>query len=336
MYLDMITITYTTHSLSADAVLSFANQATVVSEVMHTVGEFLLHWTRTPSSYDVLVSTTITTEWAARHRPVISKNGVHTLYTGFHITQPSGSCVICPGCNGVENRHWKVFGSGIKVKCFRCQSECFIPRVVCDAQDILERKGVCKTTFPQVRFNADWKFNGPVPESHRQAATKANRSLLVSPSAMRHIIPPSTSPCIFPPPPTMEQLLQFPPPDGHPAPGPDNNFAERPEVMDVDSPSSVVITSPPPSHSPSPSPTHVQVESVLKIHLPHRAKIRTPLHPTTTSTSQQTQQDQLLVAPLPIKRTCSAPEPEINVPTSLADITPLNISTDSKKRRKRH
>ena len=48
-YQFIVCIAYTTPSLLVDTILSFANQMTLVSEIMTVLTQFLLLWTRTPS-----------------------------------------------------------------------------------------------------------------------------------------------------------------------------------------------------------------------------------------------------------------------------------------------
>ena len=322
-------------SISADAILSFANQTTVVSEVMHTLAQFLLLWTRTPSNYDVLISRTMDKEWAACHLPVLSQGGKHTLYTGYHVTQPDGKLVYCPGCGGVENRVWDNYPNVVKLRCRRCKSECFIPKVLGDEDDLLGSKGLRKLNFPQAKYNATWSFQGSKP-SPRTPVVAGTKTKLLAPSAQRTTIPPSASPSTLPPPPSVQHLLQLSYSNSDSANMPSNNSTETPEAMDVDSPPSTTAPSPLSSLSPSPSPASTKA---LKIHLPRLKKVHvTPPLPS-NPTSQHAQQAQSWLAPPQMKRSRSAPEPKPEprtIPTSLADITPLEISTDSKKRRKKH
>ena len=195
-------------SLSADAVLSFANQTTLVSMVMTHLTEFLVLWTQTPSDYERLISRTFPSDWAASRLPVLSRKGTHVLYTGYQVTQPNGGTLVCPGCEGVwENRGWKVHDKRVRVFCRLCDSTCDIDKVVSDTKDMLEQQGLVKVEFPPERINANWAFPGLRPQPQVPATFGGVKYKKQAPSASCTDIPPSTSPSVLPPAPSMESLL---------------------------------------------------------------------------------------------------------------------------------
>ena len=81
----------------ADAILSFAQDSTVVGDISTDVVKFALNWTTTRSDYDHLIARTFKDEWVEVHRPVISRGAEdHTLYTRHSYLLPDGVPLSCP------------------------------------------------------------------------------------------------------------------------------------------------------------------------------------------------------------------------------------------------
>ena len=287
---------------------------------MTVLTQFLLLWTRTPSDYDVLISRTMTEQWAACHLPVLTQNDQHTLYTGYHITQPDGQLVICPGCNGVENRKWVVRKEDVRVQCRLCDSECIVPKVVRDPTGLLGHYGLLKLRFPQEPMKVTWAFRNSQQQVQKEQMSNPPRQQLQAPSSMRALIPPSASRPTLPPPPSGEVLLRLPQ-EG-------DKITEEHDPMDVD-PIPSTVTTPLSSLSPPPSPTPPDIPTLAALHASHPS----PLDQATSGTKHS----RLSAPPAQTQRSHSAPVAEGDrAPTSLADLPAIMVSTKSNKRRKRN
>lgn len=160
-----------TFSHCADAVLSFANKTTVVGDIANTLSEFATAWTTTLSEYDTLFATTVRHDWARRHRPVLSRgNGLHYLYTGFHVTEPHGKLVRCHQMCGVEARSFTIKDKVVVIRCKRCRSTCTIDRVKPD-RSTLGTQSIVKVAYPPDQVRVLWKFDDP----RRQTTTSEGR-----------------------------------------------------------------------------------------------------------------------------------------------------------------
>ena len=205
---------------------------------MTTVTEFTLAWVQTASNYDYLIARTVRSDWAAAHLPVISRRGVHHLYTAYSFTEPAGEIIKCPYDCGVENRGWDV-GKSIKIVCRRCKGSCSFPKVNLDTWTFLGNRGLIKVKFPQLQRTIDWTFPANAPKVKVRVIPRS----VVNPRV--------TLPRVILPPPThLDDFLRF-----H-----DLAMAATP---------SVVIT-PPLSQAPSPSPSDssLHLEPPLKIVIP--------------------------------------------------------------------
>ena len=287
--------------------------------------QFLILWTRTPSDYDTLVARSMTYRWASAHLPVLSQKGEHTLYTGYHITQPRGELVVCPGCEGVENRRWEIRKREVTIRCKRCRSECVVDKVSQNRHtgNVLDHEMLVKVSFPQPRMKTTWTFRGgKIPDPKPVVATAPSRPLL-APSASAHIIPPPPS-----------EEVSLPPPELV------DDSAGRFEAMEVDPAPSTIATLPlslAPSPSPSPAPANLR----LTITVPPRAALNVSQPSSSSSTTRSTRRSRRILgqapaAPSPIERSHLAPEAGASTELkSPADFRPFYESFLPNKRRKR-
>jgi hypothetical protein len=197
-----------TPSHCADAILSLANKTTVVGDVATTLSDFVTLWVTTTSDYDMLIARTMSDDWAREHRPVLSRKGVHTLYTGFTITEPNGGLVRChQGC-GNENRSHHVVRNTVVVSCRGCNSSCIIEKVGIDSSTTLGGRSLVKTRYPPTLVPAQWRLDDPSTQAKRstirQAPTPAVSTLPSGPT------PPSMPRLLVPPPPTLSHSASLP------------------------------------------------------------------------------------------------------------------------------
>lgn len=152
-------------SLGAEAILSLANQITLVGDVCTPLAEFVTAWVTTPSDYDTLFAVTVPDAWARVHRPVLSTGSmVHHLYTGYSVLEPRGEVVRChTGC-GLENRSYNVDRSKVVVKCRECRSHTSYKHVPSGGSTTLAKKNLIKTVYPQQAARVNWKHPAsPLP-----------------------------------------------------------------------------------------------------------------------------------------------------------------------------
>ncbi|KAF9790817.1 hypothetical protein BJ322DRAFT_1017455 [Thelephora terrestris] len=138
----------------ADAVLSFATNTTITSEVASVLLPLISDWVQTSSDYDVLIAKSVQAGWAHRNHPVLSRRGHdpsrytkftsteephvdmasgkddHILYTRFDLGQPGGRIVRCfRGCEkGIGAKPGK---NTVRIKCegsFRSSTETTLGR----------------------------------------------------------------------------------------------------------------------------------------------------------------------------------------------------------------
>jgi hypothetical protein len=131
---------------------------------MTTLTEFTIAWVQTPSDYDFLIARTVRDDWAAMNLPVISRRGVHHLYTGYHVTEPNGAVLICPYDCGIENRNWdSTKKKQIIVKCRRCKGSCSFRRVELDSKALLGSRRIIKVDFPPPQITIIWTYPPDAP-----------------------------------------------------------------------------------------------------------------------------------------------------------------------------
>ena len=288
---------------------------------MFKVGQFAVEWAQTHSDYDNLVARAFDPKWASKHRPVISRNRVHTLYTGYLVTQPDGMLIICPYDCGVENLLHTVKGHIARLRCLACNSTCNILRVPEDRSTVLGRQEIVKVEFPQPVAAAPWLT--------ATARARLGNTHLPPPQPLqpvRHRPAPSTQTMGPPPPPPIAPVVAT-----LPAPPPTQEQSGRPAKRRKAAKTPDVVATPPPSPSPSParsiSPALAPQEKPRPtIKIPPPGSKRRP-HPSHQSPAP------------PIMRSQSAPEQQDR--DIVMDILPLNkfptvyLTTDPKKIRKR-
>lgn len=153
--------------MSADAVLSFANLGTVVSEVSPVVVKFASKWIQTPSGLNVIAPLSFDATWARRHRPVLSiGQETHWLYTGYHVTEPHGKLVRCHQNCGVENQRYTARKKLVNVTCSNCQSRSTFEKVASGSRGLHSSLNLLCVPFPQERLRCQWFFpSEPVPQN---------------------------------------------------------------------------------------------------------------------------------------------------------------------------
>lgn len=172
-----IPLTHLHISHCADAVLSFANKATVVSEVSATLLNFVAYWVQTQSDYDTLISKTMDKDWAENHKPVLSRRhhdpkryttfftgnqpvpiepppvqDDHILYTKFSLGNPMGRYIDCPTGRCKQKLGNKQTKLGVRISCPVCLLRCTIPSFKTDRSDILCGKALVAVHFPIKRY----------------------------------------------------------------------------------------------------------------------------------------------------------------------------------------
>jgi hypothetical protein len=190
----------------AEAILSFANKTTVVSQIMAKLLDFAVHWTQTASDYDVLVAKTMTAEWAQMHLPVLSQGGRHHLYTSYSNIEPEGNPVIChrSACS-VENRVWEMLKPGkCRIWCLECRSSALVKKIVeLDTSTLLGCRKFLKVGYPLESAKVQWRYNNVQTHLDAPIPTPRNTSgvgLAPSNNSFGFPLPASVDPS--PPPPT--------------------------------------------------------------------------------------------------------------------------------------
>ena len=159
-----------------DAILSFAQKATVPGQMTSALINFALSWVSTHSDYDVLAATAFESEWAAKHRPVISTGTkTHWLYAGHNYLEPHGLPVVCPVGHERMYLRRQVHKKHVDIKCVRqgCGATGEFKRFDTDKATVLGRKGLVKVAFePKNRFqHVKWDQNSENEEQDNAAAT---------------------------------------------------------------------------------------------------------------------------------------------------------------------
>ena len=197
----------------ADAIVSLVNKTMVVVDVSCPLAAFVTAWVTTPSGFDALFAAEMRDDWARRHRPVLSmREGGHVLYTGYHITEPSGRLVHCHWQCGIENRTHNTTGhrgNQVKITCKKCQSYCMIDKVTLDSSTPLGGRCLVKVAYPQEQVATTWVFEGP----KTKAPTPAMKGLpiltlaLTSPALTLALTSPALTPALTPPTPLVSPAL---------------------------------------------------------------------------------------------------------------------------------
>jgi hypothetical protein len=150
-------IVYASHC--ADAVLSFANNLTLVGDIASALTDFSTRWVQTPSDYDFLVAGTMSADWCLKHQPVLSRNGQgHFLYSKFNIGRPGGMLVMCHLRCGklVKSRD---IGKVVQYTCTKCDSRCTTERILTDQETTLGRCALVKAEYPLRLYPAEWRLS---------------------------------------------------------------------------------------------------------------------------------------------------------------------------------
>jgi hypothetical protein len=146
--------------------LSMANNSTVVGRVAPTLADFASLWARSPSGYDFLIASTMKAEWAAVHKPVISREGVYTLYTQFKVSEPDGKLVLCHRmCKASISS--KSRPNVVRFICSACGSRCSTPKFTSNRETLLGHRQLRKTTFPQEQYPTEWELPKKVDDGQQ-------------------------------------------------------------------------------------------------------------------------------------------------------------------------
>lgn len=124
------------------------------------------------AGYDLLFARVVRSDWALRHRPVLSTGrDNHTLYTGVTHTEPDGLIAPCHQQCGVENQESEVIGNKVVITCNGCRSSTRFDRAKQKTSSVLDKFFLLKTKYPQGVAPIEWKL--PNPTAPRRSATKA-------------------------------------------------------------------------------------------------------------------------------------------------------------------
>ena len=169
--------------LDVDAILSFANEFTVIGDISADVAKFILAWTTSRSDYDALVATSFNADFATQHRPVISRaSGLHILYTGHSLVEPRGHLISCPRKeNGRPHdrrhllpRHNKKMKVVITCKYKGCGATCEVSSWDVDKSSPLGLKGFVSVPFPPEEVIVQWSL--PNLNKSKDAQKGSNKS----------------------------------------------------------------------------------------------------------------------------------------------------------------
>ena len=139
--------------------ISFDASATVVSEIVSPLSDFIAAWVRTPSDFDVLYASVFRDIWGRKHRMVVSTGrDAHMLYTGFTITEPDGKLVRCHNRCGNQDRSHHVAGNHVIFVCRKCRSECRIGLTAADTSTVLGGRKLVKVPYPQEQAATEWRY----------------------------------------------------------------------------------------------------------------------------------------------------------------------------------
>ena len=177
-----------TPSHCADAVVSLANNTTIVGKVATVLADFTARWVQSPSDYNFLVASTINKKWALQHRPVISRKGHgHILYTKYLYEQPHGQLIFCPS-QCLAKIHAKTTKNGFRLICEKCNTRVTIPKHQPDWQSILGWQTLIKIAFPQEIQPVTWGLpETPKPD---QAPTAVLFSANCTPTTSTRLVVP--------------------------------------------------------------------------------------------------------------------------------------------------
>lgn len=216
----------------ADAVLSFATNTTITSEVAPVLLPLISDWVQTSSDYDVLIAKSVQAGWAHRNHPVLSRRGHdpsrytkftsteephvmasgkddHILYTRFDLGQPGGRIVRCfRGCEkGIGAKPGK---NTVRIKCDGCKYRTTIPAFRSSTETTLGRFSLVAVAYPQELYpTPHWN---PTNTENDQAGPSM---LTPAPPPATPTPPPERSTCtsqepVPPPSPPLQSTLRPP------------------------------------------------------------------------------------------------------------------------------
>jgi hypothetical protein len=167
-----------------DAVLSLANNNTMVGEVSSSIVDFAAYWVETRSNYHTLFAKTTASAWCREHLPVLSRHDRdptrltsftcvaskptpipstdpsiddHILYTKYEWAQPHGTLVVCH-LNCRQLIHGKPSREKVRVICQGCKSRCSVDWWKNDNPvTVLSKSNLVAVPYPQAQYPAEWK-----------------------------------------------------------------------------------------------------------------------------------------------------------------------------------
>ena len=174
--------------IDVDAILSFAQKATVVGEMALDIKKFAVSWACTYSDYDVLIANSFNAAWAWQHRPVLSRGLTsHWLYSGHNYLEPEGLPVACYMQHPRMYLQKNVQKDTVSFKCLynQCGVVGEIDRFETSRATLLGRTQIVKVAFdPKSRFpRIRWTGQPLVPrvaESDPTPLPVVNASLIKS------------------------------------------------------------------------------------------------------------------------------------------------------------
>ncbi|KAF9642917.1 hypothetical protein BDM02DRAFT_3132771 [Thelephora ganbajun] len=188
----------------ADAVLSLANNTTVVSKVSARLLDLVAYWVQTLSDYNVLMAKAMTCDWAKEHMPVLSRQGndptCHTTYTSGN---PPAPVPITPAPSQDDHILYTKFSLGQpKGMTVLCHLRCTIAKFSTDMATPLGRQVLVAVKYPLEQFPTQWELPKPGP-FNVTTATVATHEATTPPA----ILPPRHRLAAHPPPPDMMAWL---------------------------------------------------------------------------------------------------------------------------------
>jgi len=161
-----------------EAVLSFANEITLVADVAAPLLDFALMWVQSNSSLDFIISQSFPPSWCSLHRPVLSlqETRSHWVYSAIDPLEPDGQPVCCHSGCGRENLDPETLSKKVKIRCIFCRSICEVKVTQVDIRTPLGRKGLLKVPFPTSQAWTEWTFQqGPKSPSTGEGSKPANK-----------------------------------------------------------------------------------------------------------------------------------------------------------------
>ena len=166
----------------ADAILSFAQEITLVASVAAPLLDFASTWVQSGSDYEFIIARAFPPTWCSLHRPVLSRPDPvsHWVYSGIDPLEPDGYPVVCHRGCGREHLDPSIPSKTVKIRCILCHSTCEVNATKVNARTTLGRMGIHKVKFPTTRAVTDWSPpKGPTklvnPTATREAGIREAR-----------------------------------------------------------------------------------------------------------------------------------------------------------------